>query len=262
MALTREARATGAAAPRAKDGRGEARLDRRTRRTRRALRDALAQEIRASGGLDRVSVTALTQRADVTRRTFYSHYHDIADLVECSEAEFLRGLVQRISPIEAVTLDRLEECVARAQPCPGSVELLEYVRDHGDYLGAMLGPGGDPALVEKIRSMVVETVTDRAMDGLAAVAAGPFFDYYLSFCVCAELGVLQRWLEGGMREDVCTMALTMTMLMFVRPGDLYGRPIDIDLPSFALGVALAAAGGRVRGEDAGASGDTSEERTR
>lgn len=256
MALVREASATGATVPNPHDGQDQTHLDRRTRRTRRALRDALAQEIRACGGLDRVSVTALTQRADVTRRTFYSHYHDIPDLVECSEGEFLRELVGRIAPIEAVTLDQLSDCVDQACPCPGSVELLEYLRDNGDYLGAMLGPGGDPALVEKIRCMVVQAVTDRAMDGLAAVAAGPFFDYYLSFCVCAEVGVLQRWLEGGMREDDRTMALMMTMLMFVRPGDLYGRPIDIDVPNLALRLALGAP------ETATNHNNTSEESTR
>ncbi|MDY4535518.1 MAG: TetR/AcrR family transcriptional regulator, partial [Tractidigestivibacter sp.] len=51
--------------------------DRRTRRTRLALRDALAEEIAAMGDLSRVTVTAVTSRAGVTRRTFYSHYRDI-----------------------------------------------------------------------------------------------------------------------------------------------------------------------------------------
>ena len=55
--------------------------DRRSVRTRRALRLALAQEISATGDLSRVTVTAVTERAGVTRRTFYSHFKDIPDLV-------------------------------------------------------------------------------------------------------------------------------------------------------------------------------------
>ena len=43
--------------------------DRRTRRTRLALRDALAEEIAATGDLSRVTVTAVTSRAGVTRST-------------------------------------------------------------------------------------------------------------------------------------------------------------------------------------------------
>ena len=41
-----------------------------------------------------------------------------------------------------------------------------------------------------------------------------------------------------MRESVRTMARIMTALMFVRPGDLYDSPIELDLPSFALAVML------------------------
>ncbi len=239
---------------------GLPRVDRRRARTRRALRDALAAEIAECGGLERVSVTAITERADVTRRTFYLHFRDIADLVEQSEAELLEGLAEHIVAISRTNLDELSERLGELEPCPGAVETLEFVRDNGDYLRAMLGPGGDPALAEKIKRMAIDTVTDRAMDGLDVDAAGPFFDYYLAFSVSAEVGVLQRWLEGGMRESVEVMARLMTVLMFVRPGDLYGRPIDIDLPMFALLLMRSGSGGDARA-GAGADAPRSESTT-
>lgn len=68
--------------------------DRRTRRTRLALRDALAEEISATGDLSRVTVTAVTNRAGVTRRTFYSHYKDIPDLMNCIEKETVASSVR------------------------------------------------------------------------------------------------------------------------------------------------------------------------
>lgn len=207
-------------------------VDRRSQRTRRALRDALAAEIRSAGDLSRVGVTGLAARADVTRRTFYSHYRDIADLVERSEDELLAGLAEHLRAIAGVDLESLADGLTRLEPCPGSVELLEFVRGNGELLAALLGPGGDAAFAEKIKRMATETVCSRAMDGIDAAALGPFFDYYLAFAVSAEVGVLQRWLEGGMRESVRVMARVMTVLMFVRPGDLYGRPIDVSLPAF------------------------------
>lgn len=82
--------------------------------------------------------------------------------------------------------------------------------------------------------MVREVVSERALDGIDLRALGSFFDYYLTFAISAEVGVLIRWLEGGMRESVGTMARLMTALMFVRPGDLYGSHIEFDIPSFAL----------------------------
>lgn len=206
--------------------------DRRTARTRCALRDALAAEIRAAGGLDRVAVTALAERADITRRTFYSHYKDIPDLVEQCEDELLAGLAERIRIIADTSLDDLHRCLRSLDPCPGAVELLEYIRANGDFMGALLGPGGDPRFAEKIKTIARATVNDRALHGIDARALGPFFDYYVTFVVSAEVGVVQKWLEDGLRESSELMARAMTILTFVRPGDLYGKPIELDVPLY------------------------------
>ncbi len=191
--------------------------DRRSVRTRLALRDALAEEIAAMGDLSRVTVTAVTSRAGVTRRTFYSHYRDIPDLVNRIESDTVTELRPLVAQLSQVHLDELAEAINRQEPCPGSQEILSYVKARGSYLRPLLGEGGDPAFSQRIRAMVHEVVAGRALDGI---------------------DVLLRWLEGGMRESVRTMARIMTALMFVRPGDLYDSPIELDLPGFALAVML------------------------
>ena len=210
--------------------------DRRSVRTRAALRLALAQEIDATGDLSRVTVTAVTERAGVTRRTFYSHYKDIPDLVTQIEDETLADLRSHVETIARVHLGRLAEALSAQEPAPGSEELLRAVRERGDYLRPLLGMGGDPAFAERLKAMAYDAVVGRALDGVDVRAVGAFFDYYLTFAISAEVGVLLRWLEGGMRESVEAMARLMTSLMFVRPGDLYGKPIDFDIPSFALAI--------------------------
>lgn len=210
--------------------------DRRSVRTRRALRQALAKEISATGDLSRVTVTAVTERAGVTRRTFYSHFRDIPDLVNQIEEETLSEFRAPLACIAACRLNDLRVALDRGEPAPGAEELLACVRERGDYLRPLLGNGGDPAFAERIKALVYEVIGERARDGLDLCALGPLFDYYLTFCISAEVGVLLRWLEGGMRESVPTMARLMTALMFVRPGDLYDNPIDLDIPSFALAV--------------------------
>lgn len=55
--------------------------DRRSLRSQRALRQALASELAESGDLSRINVASLTERAGLTRRTFYSHYRDIPDFI-------------------------------------------------------------------------------------------------------------------------------------------------------------------------------------
>jgi AcrR family transcriptional regulator len=204
--------------------------DRRSLRTRRALRDALAEEILATGDLSQVTVTNVAKRADVTRRTFYSHYRDIPEFVSSIECEVLSELIPHARRISEVTLDELEAAIHVFAPCPYSEELFAYIRENGEIFSALLGEGGDPAFVEKLRRMVRAAVEERALDGFeAGMMAG--FDYYLTFVISAEVGVLVRWLTTGMRESDGMMARIMTALLFVRPGDLYGRPIDFDVAS-------------------------------
>lgn len=213
-----------------------ARTDPRSVRTRRALRDALAAEILSMGDLSQVTVTAVSNRAGVTRRTFYSHFKDIPDLVDQVERETVDGSRALVERIASTHLDELQRSIENLKPCPGSVELLEYFRARGSYLGALLGDGGDPAFAERLKHMVRETVASRALEGIDLLAIGAFFDYYLTFAISAEVGVLVRWLTSGMRESSEAMARIMTALMFVRPGDLYGKKIEFDIPS--LGLAL------------------------
>ena len=93
----------------------------------------------------------------------------------------------------------------------------------------------------RTRSALRDAVRDRASEGLVPLASGAFFEYYLTFAISAEVGVLVRWLTSGMHESVEVMARIMTALMFVRPGDLYGRKIDFDIPAIGIG-ALATKG--------------------
>ena len=81
--------------------------DKRSIRTRHALGMALAREIDATGDLSQVTVTAVTERAGVTRRTFYSHFRDIPDLVCQTEDEILDGLRAPLAKLTEVHLDDL-----------------------------------------------------------------------------------------------------------------------------------------------------------
>ena len=210
--------------------------DRRCIRTRLALRDALAQEIHETGDLGVVTVTSVAERADVTRRTFYSHYRDIPALVTSIEDETVEEIAPLVRRISEVSLPQLEQAIKAFEPCPGALDVLAYFRKNGSYLSALLGEGGDPAFVEKIKHVVREVVEDRARAGFSPLV-DMGFDYYLTFVVSAEVGVLVRWLTTGMAESDDMMARIMTALLFIRPGDLYGRPIDFDLAQIAMRIA-------------------------
>lgn len=208
--------------------------DRRSLRSQRALRQALASELAESGDLSRINVASLTERAGLTRRTFYSHYRDIPDFINQIEDGLLAEIHERIELITAAQLPDLYHNIDELEPAPGSVELLRYLAANRDLIGALLGPGGDQAFIKRTIDTAREAVVPRAQTGILGLALGTFFDYYVTYVVSAEVGMIQRWFERGLTESPEAMARIMTVLAFVRPGDLYGQPIDINVPEYGM----------------------------
>ena len=215
--------------------------DRRTARSRKAFRDALAAEVLVGGDLSQVTATAVAERSGLTRRTFYTHYRDVPDLVRQIEDDILADLVDIVGLIAQSNLEDLHERLLKAEPAAGAVELLAYFRANGELLSALMGPGGDPGLAARMEQVARDAVIERASEGLDLPdAAQPFIDYYVTSVVASVLGVLRRWTVTGMKESDEIMARLLTALAFVRPGDLYGKTLDFDLSSYALSIAQKA----------------------
>lgn len=210
------------------------RLDRRSLRSQRMLRDALSELINGGEDLSRITVASLTERAGLTRRTFYTHYRDIPDFVMQTEDMVLAEIRSRIADVAATDLAGLYRNIDELAPAPGSVELLAYLKRDGALIGALLGPGGDPAFAQRIQAIARETVASRMKTGIFPEVLDTFFDYYLAYVVAAEMGIVCRWFETGLKESPETMARIMTVVAFVRPGDLYGKPIDINVPAYGM----------------------------
>ncbi|WP_343215920.1 TetR-like C-terminal domain-containing protein [Collinsella sp. An2] len=211
-----------------------AKVDRRSLRTQLMLRRALAEALNDGEDLTRITVAGLTDRAGLTRRTFYTHFKDIPDFVEQVESGVLADIRQRIDDVVATNLSSLYRNIDELEPAPGSVELLDYLKRNGELIGALLGPGGDPAFGQRICAIAREAVAGRMKTGIFPGVLGTFFDYYLSYVVSAEMGIVQRWFATGLVESPETMARIMTVVAFVRPGDLYGKPIDINVPEYGM----------------------------
>lgn len=211
-----------------------AKCDRRSLRSQRALLDALTRQLGEGEDLSHITVASLTDRAGLTRRTFYTHYRDIPDFIEQVEAGILAEIRERIAVVAASDLPALYRNIEELEPAPGSVELLGYLKRDGSVIGALLGPGGDPAFVQRVSDIARDTIADRMRTGIFPGVLGTFFDYYLSYVVAAEMGIVQRWFARGLRESPETMARIMTVAAFVRPGDLYGKPIDINVPAYGM----------------------------
>lgn len=209
----------------------ETKMDRRSKRSRALLRDALSQEIEETG-IENITVSALAERADLNRRTFYTHFKDIPDFISQCQQEILDELAEVLNDIKLSTLDEMYAALKRGEGWPGAEVIFTFMKDNYEFMSAMLGPNGDPAFQLKLSEVVVSQFYDRLMSGIDDVVQKTMFDYYVEYSVSAQLGILILWLQRGAKESPRYMARLATALQFVRPGDLYGRPLENEPFSF------------------------------
>ena len=107
----------------------EPRMDRRVRRTRDRLGDALVQLIHEKP-FDAITVEEVLARADVSRSTFYEHFRDKQDLLLSDADEFFAWMASR--------LERDGERSDRLAPVR---EFFEHVGEMGDFRAALVASG-------------------------------------------------------------------------------------------------------------------------
>jgi AcrR family transcriptional regulator len=160
--------------------------DRRVRRTRKALQDALVS-LTTEKGYEAVTVQDIIDRADVGRSTFYTHYTDKDELLRDNFAG-LRSLVEQPAAVEPANRRRLLRF---------SLPLFRHVHAEQRLARALFGrPGGGPVMRQ-----VEQLLADVVRAELAEIfAAGPPSrapgEAVVRYVVGAYLALLNWWLDA------------------------------------------------------------------
>lgn len=193
-------------------------VDKRVIRTKRMIRDALTELIQEKG-FEGITVRDLTTKANINRGTFYLHYRDKYDLLEQSEAELIQGIqsfAKQLDPITGVTYHLKNE------PLPFVVKLFEYLEEHADFIKVILGPKGDPAFQAKLKEVMRENMLEKLVKQLKTEKMLVPVDYFTSFFISAYLGVIQKWLENGMKQSPREMSVILSKMVFLGILDVVG----------------------------------------
>ncbi|MCR2803953.1 TetR/AcrR family transcriptional regulator [Paenibacillus soyae] len=194
-------------------------VDRRVSRTKRMIRDALT-ELMEEKGFDGITVKDLTARADINRGTFYLHYKDKYDLLEQSEAE----LIAEISALAASSFLRVatnyNKQVSEWTLLPFVEKLFELLQENADFMRVVLGPKGDPSFQKKLK----EVIRERSLPILKTIGGELLVpaEYLTAYVSSAHLGVIQNWLESGMKTPPKEMALFLAQMTLLGPGYVAG----------------------------------------
>ena len=176
--------------------------DRRVTRTRRLLRQALVKRMREKS-VSSITVKELCDECDINRGTFYSHYSDVAALLESIENDLFAQLQQMLAQLST------EEMLSRNSPSRTMVALFEFLRENADICAALLCDNGDPAFIERVRAFVRREVLGEWRH-MFSDGDGERQEYTFAFLVSGSMGMLQHWLESGLTLTPEQMAAMLT----------------------------------------------------
>ena len=171
-------------------------VDRRVRKTRRQLRECLITLLKEKKVQD-ITVRELTDMADLNRGTFYLHYKDVFDLLEKTEAELQEDFNQLVCKHDAVDLKQRPSVIFN--------EIYSLVYDNADLIEILLGENGDLNFVNRLKQLIREKCLKDWMEGFRSGNAAAF-DAFFSFIVSGCIGLVQYWLQTGLKETPEQMA--------------------------------------------------------
>ncbi len=155
--------------------------DRRSRRTRRLIAEALIA-LMVEGRYDRITVQEIIDRADVGRSTFYAHYRDKEDVLT-SEGERVLALLH------------LDPDDTDSQQLIPSLGLFRHVQEHHHLYHALVRGHGVDLLYETGHRYLSASVEQRL--GVLAGDRAPTIPLPLlaDYMAGAFLSLLRWWLE-------------------------------------------------------------------
>ncbi len=192
--------------------------DRRITRSKKALRAALI-DLMEEKGFDAITVNDLCVAADLNRGTFYNHFHDKDNLLATFEDEIMDNVAAIQARMKSLDMHDIIAVRVKKVPLPLLVDLFDYLRCEGDFLHAVLGPGGDVRFGPRLRDSVCANLIHSVLHARYRKSTDPFVQYYVAFYASAYLGVITRWIETGMQESSEQMAKIAVRLLFIKPGE-------------------------------------------
>ena len=173
--------------------------NRSVRNTKRRLRESLIKLV-GRKPLSAVTVSELTEDADVNRSTFYFHYQDVNAMIKEMEDQFISDF--------SIALDALEQ-----KSHDFITILVKCLERHMDLCQILLGANGDMAFVEKMKG-IVETRCSRIWKDAVPDMSDHDARVLDSFLIGGVMSTVQAWVLDNERADADSIAAILNRLVF------------------------------------------------
>ena len=174
--------------------------DRRSRRSRRLLKEGLLQMMQEKR-FSEITVRDITERMDLNRGTFYLHYPDTAALLQSVEADML-------AEAQALVDAHMAESTAERTLRPVLLPILDYVVEHRTIIGMLLDSSTASGFVDRLQKLIYRNGS-RLTEAWFRDVSPEQLDYLMSFLTYGLIGLVKEWFGRGMDlpgEELVSMA--------------------------------------------------------
>lgn len=207
--------------------------DRRSRKTRAALAEALISTLEKKP-LSAITVSELTEKADVNRTTFYAHYQDPFDMFAQLKREFC--------DICGDLVDAHGEEIAAGAYTALIRDILEYFGKNDAVFRVVLGDHADGSFFQDVITTFHEhclrfgTPIEHAKrsDSVARRIIEKHPDEAYSLCTMqfdyiagGVINAMRRWIENGCKESVDTMTIVIDGFVGRKQYDLFTKNLKL-----------------------------------
>lgn len=144
--------------------------------------------------IQNITVKELCEKSEINRGTFYKHYLDVYDLKEKIEEEFAEKLIIALTPLsqKSATETSLTHVIST---------VFTIIHNNADFSSLLVSQNSDKTFIVKLLSIGYKTYMQAYLEIFPNVSEIKL-NYFYSFISAGCIGVLEKWLMGGMKEDI------------------------------------------------------------
>ena len=162
--------------------------DRRTLKTRLAIRDALAILL-TDKALNKVTVKDITDIADINRVTFYKHYLDVYDLYDKTEQEILIEIGELMLQLENLPSDKFFS------------DLIDYIDGNRTVFKMIFSPNSKASLPAKFSKCIDGLFRQIESEKLGVNVDDSKLRYQTRYRSQGCIAVIMQWVTDGFAES-------------------------------------------------------------
>ena len=179
------------------------RQDRRVRRTKRAIRNAFA-ELLSEKPYEEITVTDITELADINRKTFYNYYAGVYEVMAEIEDSIIASLDDALCNVDLNTAIQNPQIIFE--------RIAEIIHSDLDFYGHLLRMKGNDGLIVKMAELLKARLRDVLSDQINLSCEK--LDVLLDFEVYGMINAYRNWFIAGTDQSIEALSEEVGILIF------------------------------------------------